>query len=173
MQRHTIDHTLTFTHWLLIYILLTAARAEFRSSRQIFSYKFCKFHRKTPVLDLFFTTLQAFRPATLLKIDIFTGNFLLKNIWMTAFVYWWYLNNCFCVLITSACIDFYNSLQHMFFSFTDNFCKAEKLTSDYCAIKTIELMTREVVSFEEVFHWTKFLAFESWILFSMKYFMKA
>ena len=31
----------------------------------------------------------------------------------------------------------------------------------YYAIKTIELMTREAVSFEEVFHWTKFLAFES------------
>ena len=31
----------------------------------------------------------------------------------------------------------------------------------YYAIKTIELMTREAVSFEEVFQWTKFLAFES------------
>ena len=31
----------------------------------------------------------------------------------------------------------------------------------YYAIKTIKLMTREAVFFEEVFHWTKFLAFES------------
>ena len=31
----------------------------------------------------------------------------------------------------------------------------------YYAIKTIELMTGETVSFEEVFYRTKFLAFES------------
>ena len=31
----------------------------------------------------------------------------------------------------------------------------------YYAIKTIELKTREAVSFVKVFHWTKFLAFEN------------
>ena len=64
-----------------------------------------------------------------------------------------HLNYCFCVLITSSYIDLYNPLQYTFFIFINNFL--------YYAIKTIELMTREAVSVEEVFHWTKFLAFES------------
>ena len=34
-------------------------------------------------------------------------------------------------------------------------------------------MTREAVSSEKVFHWTKFLAFESQKFLSLKYFMKA
>ena len=32
-----------------------------------------------------------------------------------------YMNDCFCVLITSSNIDFYNSLQDTFFIFTNNF----------------------------------------------------
>ena len=99
----------------------------------------------------FFAKMKAFRPATLLKRDSYTGVFL------------WNLRNsqehrktsakdCFCVLITSSYIDFYNSLKYAFFIFT---------TFSALRIKTIELMTCEAVSFEKVFQWTKFLAFES------------
>ena len=43
----------------------------------------------------------------------------------------------------------------------------------YYAIKPTELMTDEVVSFEKLFHWTKFLAFESQKFLSLKCCMKA
>ena len=32
-----------------------------------------------------------------------------------------HLNDCFCVLITSSYIDFYNPLQYTFYIFTNNF----------------------------------------------------
>ena len=40
------------------------------------SYKFCKIHGKTPVLESFLKKLQNFRAATLLKRDSNTGAFL-------------------------------------------------------------------------------------------------
>ena len=64
-----------------------------------------------------------------------------------------HLNNCFCALITSSYIDFYYPLQYTFYIFTNNFFFITQLK--------LELMTCEAVTFEEVFHWTKFLAFES------------
>ena len=48
-------------------------------------------------------------------------------------------------LIISSYIDFYNSRQSTSFSFL-------QITSSLLRIKTIELKTREVVSFEKVFH---------------------
>ena len=69
-------------------------------------------------------------------------------------------------LITTWYIDFNNWLQDIFFIFT------QKLLL-YYAVETIELMTHQVVSFEKVLHWTKFLAFESQKFLSLKCFMKA
>ena len=40
-----------------------------------------------------------------------------------------------------------------------------QITSSLLRIETIVLMTRKAVSFEKVFHWTKFLAFESQTFF--------
>ena len=69
-------------------------------------------------------------------------------------------------LITTSYIDFHNSLKYTFFIFT------EKYLLHY-AIKRIDMITRKAVSSEKVFHWTKFLAFESQKLISLKCFMKA
>ena len=61
-----------------------------------------------------------------------------------------HLNDCFRVLIIYLFLQ--SSTVHVLHFYRELL---------YYAIKTIELMTREAVSFEEVFHWTKFLAFES------------
>ena len=157
-------------HWLFYiiynYILTytynsdTAARVELRNSHWVVLQNFANFTGKHLCWSLFFKKLQAFRPATLLKRDSYTGVFLwnLRN--SEEHLFWKQLNDCFCVLITSWYIDFYNPLQYTFSFYL------------YYAIKTIELMTREAVSFEEVFHWTKFLAFESQKFLSLKCFMK-
>ena len=62
-------------------------------------------------------------------------------------------------LVTSSYIDFYNSLQYMFF-----------ITS---LLRNRNNRTREAVSSEKVFHWTKFSAFESQKFLSLKCLMKA
>ena len=104
------------------------------------------------VWSLFFAKVQAFRPATLLKktsTQVFSCEIweILKNIFFEE-----HLNDCFCVLITLHILIFTTSTVDVF-----DFSKYLLL---YYAIKTIELMARAAVSFEEAFHWTKFLAFE-------------
>ena len=54
-----------------------------------------------------------------------------------------HLNDCFCVLITSSYIDFYNPLQYTIFIFTNNFSFITQLK-----LMETELMAREAVSFE-------------------------
>ena len=61
---------------------------------------------------------------------------ILKNIYLQE-----HLNDCFCALITSHVLVFTVHVFHFY-----------KYVLLYYAIKTIELMTLEAVSFEEVFH---------------------
>ena len=65
--------------------------------------------------------------------------------------------------IISSYIDFCISRQNTFFIFKKNFYKKQL---------KLELMTLQAVSFEKVFHWTKFLAFESQKFVLLKCFMK-
>ena len=60
--------------------------------------------------------------------------------------------------LTIYCSTFFSFLQLLLFPY---------------AMKTVELMTYDAVSFEKVFHWTKYLAFESQKLLSLKCFVKA
>ena len=83
MQHHTMDHTLTFIHWLLIhFILLTltiSTQPPEQNSEAAAGHvlnNFANFTGKHLCWSLFFTKLQAFRPATPLKIDSYAGNFL-------------------------------------------------------------------------------------------------
>ena len=85
MQLHTIDHTLYIHFYTLItytfyitynYNFDTAPGAQFRSSRRRCSLKFCKFHRKTPVLESLFYKVASLQAAALLKRDSCTGNFV-------------------------------------------------------------------------------------------------
>ena len=138
-MHHAIDHTLTFIHWLLIIIYL-----QFWHSRR------SGIHKQPP--EVFLKILLISQENTPKK-DPCTGVFLgsLRNsdehlFWRTSeqlllcidyFIMYWFLQ----------------PLQYVFHFYNYPFL--------YYAIKTIELMTREAVSFEEVFHWTKFVAFES------------
>ena len=113
----------------------TTAGAEFISSPQRCSWKFCKFHRKAPVLEPVFYKVASLQDYNVPKKDSYTGVFL------------WSLRNSAEQLFSRTsermllCIDYFIMYWY--------------------AIKIIELITRKAVSFEEVFHWTKFLAFES------------
>ena len=79
------------------------------------------------ILQSLFTKLQAFRsatlwPATLLKRHSYTGVFPWNLINSQKHLFWrTSVNDCFCVLITSSYIDFYNSLQYTFLIFTNRF----------------------------------------------------
>ena len=82
-----------------------------------------------------------------LKFEKFLKTPILKNIWMTAFVYW---------------------LLHQILILTIHYWTRFSFLQKrlYYAIKTIELMTREAVSFEEVLHWTKLLWYSFHLYFS-------
>ena len=126
MQHHAIDHTLTFIQWLLIYLLtLTILTQPPEQNSEAAAgdvlKNFANFTGKHLCWSLFFTRLQVFRTATLLKkapTQLFSYEIweILKN---TCFEE--HLNDCFCVLITSSYIDFYNPLQYTFYIFTNNF----------------------------------------------------
>ena len=151
---------LLIIHWLLYNdYLYTYLHLQFWQSRwsrihkqppEVFFKFFANFTGRHLCWSLFFTKLEAFRPATLLKIDpysVFLWNLrrtpILKNIWTAASVYR-LLHHIFIFRISRVhVLHFYRELLL------------------YYAFKTIELMTREAVSFQEVFHWTKFLTFES------------
>ena len=129
MQHHAIDHTLTFIYWLLmiIYLHLQLQFWHSRSSKihkqpsELFFKKIANFTGKHLCWSLFFTKLQAFRPATLLKRDSYTGVFL------------WNLRNCEEHLFRKRserlllCIDYFiiylflQPLQYTIFIFTNNF----------------------------------------------------
>ena len=154
---------LLIIHWLLYNdYLYTYLHLQFWQSRRSRIHKqppevllkfFANFTGKHLCWRLFFTKLQAFRPATLLKIDSYTSVFPwnLRNseehlFWRTSER----LLSCIDYLIIYLFLQ--SSTVHVLHFYRELL---------YYAIKTIELMTREAVSFEEVFHWTKFLAFES------------
>ena len=112
---------LLIIHWLLyndyLYTYLHLQFWQSRRSRihkqppEVFLKFFANFTGKHLCWSLFFTKLQAFRPATLLKIDSYTGVFLwnLRN--SEEHLYFEeHLNDSFCVLITSSYIGFYNPL---------------------------------------------------------------
>ena len=113
---------------------------------------FCKSHRKIPVLESFFyNAAKAFEPATSLKWDswgiceILKSTYFEKHLWTAVFVY--------------------RLLHHILIytiHYSTRFSFLQQLL--YHAIKTIKQMTREAVSFEEVFHWTNL---------SLKCFMKS
>ena len=117
---------LLIIHWLLyndyLYTYLHLQFWQSRRSRihkqppEVFLKFFANFTGKHLCWSLFFTKLQAFRPATLLKIGSYTSVFLwnLRNSEE-------HLNDCFCVLITLSYIDFYNPLQYTFHIFTNKF----------------------------------------------------
>ena len=68
----------------------------------------------------------------------------------------------------------YISLYNLFLQFTTvQRFSFSQITLLYYAIKTIELITSEAVSFEKVFRWKNFLAFENQKFLLMKCFMKA
>ena len=129
MQHHAIDHRLTLIHWLLIIIcLLTFAiltcscRSRIHKQPPQVFLKFCKFHKEVPVLESLFYKVASLQACNVIKRDSYAGAFLwnMRNsqeqlLWRTS------VNDCFCVLITSTWTDFYNSLQCMFFIFTNNF----------------------------------------------------
>ena len=80
IHHHVIGHTLTFIHWLLMIIYLQFWRSR-RSGIQkqppeVFLKILQIWQESTCVGVFFFTKLQAFRPATLLKRDFYTGVFL-------------------------------------------------------------------------------------------------
>ena len=141
-----ITYILTYT-----YNSEKAVGAEFISSRQRFLKILCKFHRKAPVLEPLFykvASLQAWNVTKNrllhkgfpVKFEKFWRTPILKNIWTTASMYWLLIIYLFLQPLTVHVLHFYRELLL------------------YYAIKTIELTTREAVSFEEIFHWTKFLA---------------
>ena len=83
MQHHTVDHTLNFIHRLLIHLIsltLTIMTQLPEQNSEVLAggvFKiFANFTGKHLCWSLFFTTLQAARPATLLKRDPYTGVFL-------------------------------------------------------------------------------------------------
>ena len=124
MQHHTIDHTLTFMNSLLInLILLTLTNMEQLPEQNLEAdgsapKNFASFTGKYLCWSLFFTKLQAFRPATLSKRDSYKGVFLsnLRN--FSEYLFWKAsMSNCFCEQNTSAYIDLCNSLKCMFFIF--------------------------------------------------------
>ena len=78
------------------------------------------------MLESLFYKVASLQDCNVTKKDSYTGVFLGSLINSGHNYVQDHLNDCFCVLITSSCIDY--------------------------AIKIIELMTREAVSFEEVFH---------------------
>ena len=124
---------LLIIHWLL-YIdylwLYTYLHLQFWHSRpnkirkqppELFLKKFANFTGKHLCWSIFFTNMQTFRPATLLKRDSYTGVFL------------WNLRNCEEHLFRKRserlllCIDYFiiylflQPLQYTIFIFTNNF----------------------------------------------------
>ena len=110
---------LLIIHWLLYNdYLYTYLHLQFWHSRrsrihkqppEVFLKFFANFTGKHLCWSLFFTKLQAFRPATLLKktpTQVFSCEIcdILKN---TCFEE--HRNDCFCVLTTSSYIDFYRA----------------------------------------------------------------
>ena len=85
MQHRTIDNTLTFIHSLLIHLifstLIIMTQPPEQNSRGAAGgvlKNFANFTGKHLCWSLFFTKLQAFRQAMLLKGDSYTGVFLLN-----------------------------------------------------------------------------------------------
>ena len=83
-------------------------------------------------------------------------------------IHWfWYID--IFILIT---LNLYSTYFILIIHYSTRFSFLQ-VTHLYYAIKTIELMTREAVSFEKIFYWKKFLAFESQKFLAVKCFMKA
>ena len=110
-----------------------------RSDTLTTQWHFVIFTGKYLCWSLFFTTLQAFERATSLKWDswgiceILKSTYFEKHLWTAVFVY--------------------RLLHHILIytiHYSTRFSFLQQLL--YHAIKTIKLMTREAVSFEEVFH---------------------
>ena len=106
----------TIITYILTYTYNSDTAVIHKQPPEVFLNFFPNFTGKHLCWSLFFTKLQAFRPATLLRIDSYTSVFLwnLRNSEE-------HLNDCFCVLITSSYIDFYNPLQYTFHIFTNKF----------------------------------------------------
>ena len=151
--------SLTFIHWLLISIYLHSQFWHSRRSRilkqppEVFLKVLQISQESTCVGVSFFTKFQAFRPATILKRDSYTGVFLWNSRNSEEHLFWKTSER---LLLCIDCFIIYWFLQS---STVHDFHFYKGLL--YYAIKTIELLTREAVCFGEVFHWTKFLAFES------------
>ena len=80
IQHHTMDHTLTLIHWLLIHLILLTltilTQPPEQNSEAAAGHvlkNFANFTGKHLCWSLF-PKLQAFRPATPLKTDSYTGN---------------------------------------------------------------------------------------------------
>ena len=83
MQHHTIDHALTFIYSLLVNLVLLTLTVMIQLPKQNLEVaargvlkNIANFMGKHLCWSLFFGTLQAFRPATLLKRNSYTGAFL-------------------------------------------------------------------------------------------------
>ena len=147
-----MQHHATFVHLLLIATYLLTLNNSDTAVRGVLKI-FCKFHRKAPVLESLFYKVASLQACNVtknrllhkcfpVKFEKFWKTPILKNIWTNASVYCYFILYLFLQSSTVHVLHFYWEIL-------------------YYAIKTIELMMCEVVSFEKVFYWTKFLAFES------------
>ena len=124
MQHHTIDHTLTlYIHYLYVTYYF---HLQFWHSRR------SRIQKQPP--ELFLKILQMsqentcagsliYKVASLQACNAIKNSVISCKIWeiLENTYFEEHLDDCFCVLITSSYIDFYNSLQYAFFSFTRNF----------------------------------------------------
>ena len=131
MQHHTIDHTLTFVHWLLIHLVTYTYNydsPELLKILQISQENTCVgvCVGVTCVGVTCFCKVASFQTCNVIKKEtpaqVFSCEIweILTNTYLEE-----QLNDCSCVLITSSYIDFYNSLQCTFFIFTNNFFIAQ------------------------------------------------
>ena len=143
MSWNECDIILLIIHWYF-YILIaytsyvtyncdTTVNAEFRSSRWRCFWKFCKFHKKAPVLQSLFYKIASLQPCNVLTqvfpcefCEIFKNAYFEEDLWKTASVYW---------------------LLHHILVFTI-YCSTR---FSFLWVKTIELITCEAISFKKYF----------------------
>ena len=128
MQHHAIDHTLTFIHWLFIIIYLLTLTVLTQPPEQYLKaatggvlINFANFTGKHLCWSLFFTKVQAVRPATLLKKDSYTDVFLGNVRNSEEHLSWRTSERLLLCIDYFTYIGFYNPLQCRFFIFTNNY----------------------------------------------------
>ena len=125
MQYHAIDHTLTFIHSLLIYLLTITILTQppeqnLKAPTGGVLNNFAIFTGKYLCWSLFFTNVPGFWPATLLNKDSYTDVFL-GNVRNSEEHLSWRISERLLLCIDYfTYIGFYDPLQCTFFIFTNN-----------------------------------------------------